>query len=217
MKPAESPRWRHVFVGSVTSGVFCSLLTLWVVGLAPHPLPLDGRDRLDVGSILSRLDDLGHRIESRLADVRSASDSLSTARTPVEEVATATRANGDLVDRLDRLEQRLDQALLLLKSSAGSGAELSLMRSKPVQQDQLDALAAMERRDSEAATRSTMLLTPAEVIARFGFPDDVSGANGGGTSWNYRHRGPNGEIDGGIVFFFREGHVAWHEISVPDR
>ncbi|MCA8952243.1 MAG: hypothetical protein KDE27_22220, partial [Planctomycetes bacterium] len=93
----------------------------------------------------------------------------------------------------------------------------ALPRDKPVDHRALATLHDLARADREAANRSTMLLTAEEVAARFGFPDEVGGASGGGVFWNYHHRGPTGERDGGTLFVFLDGRVAWHEISTPDH
>ena len=63
---------------------------------------------------------------------------------------------------------------------------------------------------------SDLLARLAEVAARFGFPDDVGGTDDGGVFWNYHHFGPDGARDGGTLFVFMDGRVAWHEFSVPN-
>ena len=213
MRLSRSLSWGLAVVVALVSGAIASVLTLSIVG-GRDPASLEPRGRSDDSALVSRLEDLCHRFETALADARNASSTLPSVRNEVGEPANA-QLGADLIDRLDRLERRLERFVALATPSGG--AELSQMRSLPVQRDQLVTLAALARRDPEAAKKSTMLLTPREVIARFGFPDDVGGANGGGSFWNYHYRGANGEFLGGILFVFRDGLVAWHEIGIQDR
>ncbi len=67
--------------------------------------------------------------------------------------------------------------------------------------------------DREAAKRSTILLTPAEVVAKFGLPKEVGGSDGG-LYFQYEGTGPDGPKDGTVLFTFVGGYLTYHEISV---
>lgn len=201
--------WPLAVVGSV-SGVVSCWLTTWIIAGGAGATPPGPVAQFDEATWTRRFDELGARVESRLAEISAMVASPSAVRTEASPSATAPSSR-----QMDRLEERMEQVVRALASSPRS--EVALSRSQPAHPGELQSLQALDRQDKDAARRSTMLLTAAEVAARFGFPDEVGGAHGGGVFWNYYHRGPTGERDGSTLFVFLDGRVAWHEISTPNR
>jgi len=201
--------WGPLTMVGLGSGVVSCLLTTWIVAEGTVSMPLSSAVQFNESVWARRLDELASRIESRLAEIPAKIASSYPERT---EISSSTASSGSPpMDRLERIEQ------ILRALTSGLGSEASLSRSQPARQAELDSLHVLDRQDSDAARRSTMLLTASEVATRFGFPDEVDPAEGGGSRWNYYHRGPTGERDGRTLFFFRDGRVAWHEISIPNR
>jgi hypothetical protein len=210
MRSADWRSWGFVAAAGSVSGVVACLLTTWLGTSPSAPAPGVGAVHTEHESVLRRLDELGQRLDEALAEVRSRAAPPS-ART---EVAESRPPSAPGASQLDRLEREL--ALLLQMSRAGAGVEPTLLRAQPVQHAELAALAALERQDAVAANRSTMLLTPAEVVARFGFPDDAGPSRDAGSYWKYTHRDATGAAKGGVTLYFRDGRVAWQEINIPD-
>ena len=75
----------------------------------------------------------------------------------------------------------------------------------------LGALHDWKERDYEAAKRSVALLTPAEIVNRFGTPLKVSGGADGKLRVTYYRLGPAGEKTGYLAFEFTAGFVSYVE------
>ena len=115
----------------------------------------------------------------------------------------------EVLGRFDRLER-----ILTSPAAAGGGGQTPVARTTPINWSELEALVRLHQVDREAARRSTTLLTPAEVVAKFGIPPEV-GAGNGGVFFNYPRTQPNG-TKGRVSFTFVDGYVVFHEIH-PDR
>ena len=156
--------------------------------------------------LLGRIDERLRRLEQHVA--ATAPSPAPRTAAPTREAAAGPPGISDAIAaRLDRLEQLLH--------TAAYGGPRPLPRSLPANHVELAALHALDVRDRDTARRSTMLLTPTEVATRFGFPDEVGGTDGG-VYWSYHHHAADGSRAGGTLFVFCDGHVAWHEIRVPD-
>ena len=202
--------WASMALVGLGSGIVSCLLTTWIVAGGPVSMSPGSGPQFDGAFWMRRLDELGNRIEAGLAEIPGRIVSTHPVRTEVNASTTSS-----ISPQMDRLEERIGQALQALAS--GQGRDVALPRWQPPRQSELDSLHALDRQDRDAARRSTMLLTAVEVAARFGFPDEVGGATGGGVFWQYYHRGLTGERDGGTSFVFRDGRVVWHDISIPNR
>ena len=207
MSRSDVPAWASSLLVAVPSSILSCLVTLWVVDPGPDPAAAPSMASLDLDPVLRRLDVLQRRVAQRFEEP---SPSGGAERPIRQEIPETARNPQDLDELLDRFER----ALRVVESR---NRIPPLSRDVLVDHAALDSLHALATRDPDAAKRSTMLLTPDEVAARFGFPNDAGGAAEGALYWNYYHFGPDGKRDGGTLFVFRAGRVAWHEISIPDR
>ena len=187
----------------------CSGLVGWLLafGLSssvpvPGPSPEDRSTEWDRMHL--RLDALQQQMEAVLAE-RSPQSVATVERHAVPEADPTHERIETILSRLERLAAAL---------SSGT-ANAPLPRS-PVNWGALDALYTLSERDEKAAKRSTLLLTPSEVVARFGFPSEAGG-DGGGTWWNYLRIGPDGKQTGRVSFYFHGWRVTFHEIRLSAR
>ncbi len=211
MGRSSSSVWGRYALVAACSGLAGCLLSAWQASSVPDPVlgpALEDRsaewDRMHL-----RLDALQQQMEEVLA--KHSSQSVA----PVERIAVPEANPAD--ERIEATLEHLERVAAALGSGAGNTTPLP---QSPVNWSALNALHALEERDGKAANRSTMLLTPFQIAARFGFPCEAGAANGGnsdGTYWQYNRIGPDGKRTGHVLFCFRDGRVAFHEINLPVR
>ncbi len=128
---------------------------------------------------------------------------------PAEAVPFAEEVTG-ILDRLERL--------LSVVPSDGAGSQVPVQhRYAPINWNELEALGRLDERDPEAAKRSTLLLVPAEVVARFGFPTSTgSNSNDNTLFFDYSRPGPDGKSSH-AYFNFKDGLMIYYGIDLPDR
>lgn len=188
----------------------CSGLGGWLLALSLSssvPAPVLTRDdrSIEWDRMHLRLDALQQQMEAVLA--QRSPQSVTTAERRVVPEADSTP------ERIEAILSRVERLAPALWSRTESAAPLP---RSPVNWAALDALHALSERDKKAAKRSTMLLTPSEVVARFGFPSAAGGSNGG-IFWSYRRIGSDGQQTGRVSFIFHDGRVAFHQIHLAGR
>ncbi len=103
---------------------------------------------------------------------------------------------------LDRLEY-----LLFMVQSGGAGNQAPVRREIPINWNEVDALRMLTDTDPMAARASVSLLTPGELVARFGFPTRSEKMNDG-LYLSYLHTSPDGKTHGpGVGFELTNGFV----------
>ena len=191
----------RVLLVAVVSSVLSCVLTLWVV--APSP-PSSGAD---TAQILQRLDDLQRAAEAaRHADQPVVAPVLG--RQPILEGDPTGDQLQEILDRMGRLER-----VLTSSSTAGGWEPTSIERNTPINWSQLEFLGRLHEMDRKAAQQSTILLTPAEVVRKFGLPTEVGGSQQGGLYFLYQRRAPDGSKDGAATFNFYDGYLAFSDNS----
>lgn len=129
----------------------------------------------------------------------------------------------DLVPVLTALEQSI-QGLQeqLAADGSGGGAAVGIPRARALKQEadwaQLQPIAELFTVDENRAKRQVRFLTPAELLSRFGPPDEVwAASDSSSVQWFYGRRGIwEGEADAQIAevsFRIQDGYVidAWGE------
>ncbi|MAW59912.1 MAG: hypothetical protein CMJ94_03635 [Planctomycetes bacterium] len=119
----------------------------------------------------------------------------AAAAAPHAALPGAAASGGRQVD-LEPVLRDLQQAIAGLADQVESGGQgvAGLKRARSMRQTanwaELQPLAELMSRDDEAADRQVRLLTPPELLARFGPPDHVwSGGDSGAVTWHYERIG----------------------------
>ena len=162
-----------VIIAAATSTLSC-VAVLWLVGLGPRPEapPLPGNQ----DAVLRQLSELRVRLDDGFDSLRQ-----TTEATPVRQAVSEPH-----FDRLDALALRVEQLVAALSTVAAVNRS-GLPRWTPENWAEVDAFMALRAANPDAAEKSVSLLTPHQVVARFGFPTKVVAANarGGGMCWTY--------------------------------
>lgn len=149
---------------------------------------------------------------------------------PVQGVAAPQNLPGprsertpDLLPILTSLDQSIQGlAEQLASDGSGGGAAVGIPRARALKHEadwaQLQPIAELFSVDEDRAKRQVRFLTPSELLARFGPPDEVWAANDSSSvSWFYGKRGVwEGEADSQVAevtFRIQDGYVidAWGE------
>ncbi len=173
-------------------GVLSCLLTLWLVQPTSAP-PLPATP-INTDELVRKFDDL---LSSRI-DV-----GLRTDRGPAIErrlVPEDSALAGEMSGIIDRLEY-----LLSVVRTGGSGNQGPVQREVQINWGELDALKALGEANWETAEETVILLTPPEVVARFGFPSQVQTSEDYDMTWFYMRNELEGKPDATIQF--RGGYV----------
>ena len=190
----------HTALIAACASILSCLLTLWLLrlesGSEPPTLPGTG----DSSRVVQELIELREQVVAQLRSLQGQ---------PIESVER--QAIGE--DRVPESEQiqavleRLDQLLTTLRYTAPGSASAPLPRQVETDWNAIATISQQSKGDEEAARKSILLMTPAEVLARFGFPTEVV-VRDGGMYWLYFRLGPDGghELDMGVTF--AAGYVA---------
>lgn len=118
--------------------------------------------------------------------------------------AGVVKAEGDRVaEALEAIDQRLHALQSIVRAQWRSGSELPLDRGRAVDAGRITALGDLAATDRPEAMRQVMLLTPEEVVERFGFPTQVDGTTHG-LWWTYR-AGPSAAPHPKLMLQFQDG------------
>lgn len=195
----------RTLVVALPCSVLSCLLTLWFA--SPSSPTMVPPTETDTDLLLARIDDLRQRVDAGFRSAERAPSPPVVERQAVGDDPLAKEMNG-VLDRLERL--------LTIVRSGGADRSVALPRIAPINWNELESLDLLHQRDRESAARSTMLLTIAEVIERFGFPTRTVGT-ARGHYLQYTRTGPDGEADGEVAFQLTDGYVSHHEIRLSDR
>ncbi len=171
--------------------------------MPPTPAPSLRELQVDRDAVVGRLDELQRAVE---AAARSAEQRAAVPAIERRPVADAQPVVGQLQEVWRRLER-------VLASPVGRSDRLP-MAPKAINWSELESLRRLHRADREAAKRATSLLTPAEVVAKYGQPTEL-GAGNGGIYFSYERAQSNGGPRR-VSFTFVDGYLVYHEIK-PDR
>ena len=212
---------RHTTFLLVALVLVSALLTATLLGRPPRGEAGDDVDA-DLASALASLAAVQHRtaaalerLEDRLATVPVAANG---PRREVAGGAPAPESLEDLVRSLDALRTTIERESgetqdLIRSAPAFGGESLVALRDRRAAPDwaELTDLEQAWREDEEAADRSQYLLTPRDLVDRYGPPSAIYRPQGGmlfcyrqhaqgeaGPAWYYRIQ------DGYVVEFFLE-------------
>ena len=193
---------------ALPSSVLACLVTLWVVSPSSGA-PVPPQSELASEQILQQLDELGREMGAGFRDAAGPVSTIPAAeRRPISEGESLAEEMKEIIGRLERLWS--------VVPSGGAGNQVLVQqRYAPTNVNALEALGRLNERDPEAAKRTTLLLSPTEVVARFGFPDSVGNSDNGTLFFAYNRPGPDGEDF--ALFNFRDGFVVYYGIDSPNR
>ena len=178
-------------IAACASTLSC-LLTLWLVRTDPGPeLPtLAGSD--GSSPVVQELIELREEVVAQIRSLRG------QPLEPVERQAIDVERVPES-EQFQALLQRLDQILMTLRYTAPGSASAPLPRQVETDWNAIASISQQSKGDDQAALKSVLLMTPAEVLARFGFPTEVS-FNNGGMYWSYYRLQPDGspELEMGL-------------------
>jgi hypothetical protein len=210
MSRSDKPAWLLFLMVAVPSSVLSCLITIWIVNPAPISEPVLMSSEGEIAGVLQELRELRARLDVgfRIQSVR-----ISEASAPVRQPVLTTNPQ---VDRLANIAERMDRLLRLGRPIAAES--LATQRDAPINWSELLMLVELHRQDAKTVQVSVQLLTPKEVVARFGFPSNVQSRNKRpGMVWSYYRRDRIGKPDGRVLFTFTDGYVTSLYISMPDR
>lgn len=170
---------------AVPCGVLSCLVTLWVADPSSSiPPPTDAGNE---------------QVLLQLADLRQKIDDIRTAQ-PITAPATVRQPVFDVEPFIEQVNELLNRSGRLL-AVAGSGAnQPPVQRDLPIRWGELDSLKALGEEQWQTANASVVLMTPAEVIARFGSPTQVKTSDRYDMTWFYMRDEQSGIPDATIHF-----------------
>ena len=146
-------------------------------------------------------------MEATARDVEQHVPVPTLEREPIPEGDPLAEQHQEILGRLDRLDR-----ILTSSAAVGGGGQSPVARGTPINWSELDVLGRLHQVHHVVARRSTMLLTPAEVVSKFGIPPEV-GDSDGRLYFRYKRAGLDGTKGGGVMlFFFNDGYLIYHDI-----
>ncbi len=195
--------WLETAALALAAGVISSIFTRFLLSEPPPPESPTLATEAKLDRVIALLDE-SRRLVHKATQLSSGPATVAIDE-PVRVAATPLETDA----RLGRLESAVERLTELLEHQPHALA-MPIQRHAPINYNEIAALHALAQSDKEAAQRTTVFLTPQEVVRRFGFPNEIGPANGNDFYWTYGP--PSGAEAGGMLLVFRSGYLAYHEL-----